>query len=105
MLFRSFRSKTRDEWSAVFDGTDASYAPVLSLAEARTHPHNIARGAHVSVDGIEQPAPAPRFDRTPGGVRHGPPARGAMGQAALADWGFTPAEIERLRALGLGASD
>ena len=100
----AFRSRTRDEWGAVFDGADACVAPVLSFAEARTHPHNIARSAHVNIDGIEQPAPAPRFERTPGGVRHGPPARGALGHAALADWGFTPAEIERLMALGLGAS-
>lgn len=99
------RSKTRDEWCAIFDGSDACFAPVLDLAEARVHPHNLARGAHVRVDGIEQPAPAPRLDRTPGALRHGPPARGAMGRAALADWGFAPAEIERLITLGLGCAD
>lgn len=98
------RSKTRDEWCEVFDGSDACFAPVLGFAEARAHPHSLARGAHVRVDGIEQPAPAPRLERTPGAVRHGPPARGAMGRAALADWGFSPTEVEHLRALGLGCA-
>ena len=96
-----FRSKTRDEWCAVFDGADACFAPVLNFAEARAHAHNRARAASVNVDGIEQPAPAPRFDRTPGAVRHGPPERGAMGREALADWGFTPGDIAGLTALGL----
>jgi alpha-methylacyl-CoA racemase len=100
-----FRSKTRDEWCAVFDGADACFAPVLDFAEAQAHPHNLARGRDVVIDGIAQPAPAPRFARTPGGVRHGPPERGAMGREALVDWGFAPAEIEGLAALGLGLSD
>jgi alpha-methylacyl-CoA racemase len=99
-----FRTKTRDEWCSVFDGTDACFAPVLSDAEARAHPHNLARARNVRVDGIAQPAPAPLFDRTPGRVRHGPPERGAMGREALADWGFDAAQIERLAALGVGFS-
>ena len=99
------RSKTRDEWCTAMDGADACFAPVLDFAEARDHPHNLARGAHVRVDGIEQPAPAPRLGRTPGGVRHGPPGRGVMGRAALADWGFSSAEIAGLMALGLGCAD
>jgi len=97
-----FRSKTRDEWCAVFEGTDACFAPVLDFAEACAHPHNLARGRSVNVDGIEQPAPAPRFGRTPGGVLHGPPERGAMGRAALTDWGFDAPAIERLASLGVG---
>ncbi len=100
----AFRSKTREEWCAVFDGADACFAPVLDFSEARAHPHNVARGANINIEGIDQPAPAPRFGRTPGGVHHGPPARGAMGRAALADWGFPPTEIERLVALGLGCA-
>ncbi len=100
----AFRSKTREEWCAVFDGADACFAPVLDFSEARAHPHNVARGANINIEGIDQPAPAPRFGRTPGGVHHGPPARGAMGRAALADWGFSPTEIERLVALGLGCA-
>ena len=99
------RTKTRDEWSAVFSDSDACFAPVLSFAEAKAHPHNAARGAHVTVGGIDQPAPAPRFSRTPGAVRRPPPERGALGGEALAEWGFSPAEIERLRAAGLGCAD
>jgi alpha-methylacyl-CoA racemase len=97
-----FRSKTRDEWSAAFEGSDACFAPVLTFAEAREHPHNRARRAYVTVGDVPQPAPAPRFSRTPGAVRGAPPERGAHGRAALADWGFSSAEIERLASLGLG---
>jgi alpha-methylacyl-CoA racemase len=97
-----FRSKTRDEWSAVFEGSDACFAPVLTFSEAREHPHNVARQAYVTVGEVPQPAPAPRFSRTPGAVRGAPPERGAHGRDALADWGFSSAEIERLASLGLG---
>ena len=98
----AFRSKTRDAWCAVFDASDACVAPVLSFAEAAAHPHQQARAGRITLDGIEQPAPAPRLGRTPGHVRHGPPARGAGGREALADWGFAAADIERLTALGVG---
>ena len=104
-LARAFRRRTRDDWCRVLDGSDACFAPVLSLAESRVHAHNLARGRTVSIDGVEQPAAAPLFGRTPGGVRHGPPARGSMGRAALTDWGFVPTEIDRLVALGLGLAD
>jgi alpha-methylacyl-CoA racemase len=97
-----FRSKTRDEWCAVFEGSDACFAPVLSFSEARRDPHNVARRSFVTVAGVEQPAPAPRFSRTPGGVRHAPPERGEAGRQALLEWGFAESEIERLRSLGLG---
>ena len=60
-----FKTKTRDEWSAIFDGTDACVAPVLSPWEAHEHPHNVARSTFIEVDGAVQPAPAPRFSRTP----------------------------------------
>jgi len=103
-LTQAFASKTRDEWCAVFDGADACFAPVLSFAESRVHAHNLARGRTLQIDGVAQPAPAPLFGRTPGVVRHGPPARGAMGRAALSEWGFAPSEIDALIALGLGAS-
>jgi alpha-methylacyl-CoA racemase len=101
----AFGSRTRDEWCAVFEGADACFAPVLDFAEARAHPHNRARGRSVEVGGIAQPAPAPLFARTPGGVRRGPPERGAGGRAALADWGFAANEIEALSALGVGMTD
>src|SRR5947207_2552102 len=73
-----FRTRTRDEWCRVFDGSDACFAPVLTFAEAAAHPHAIARKGHVSVGNVTQPAPAPRFSRTPGAVRGAPPERGAF---------------------------
>jgi alpha-methylacyl-CoA racemase len=102
ILEKKFKSKTRDEWCRVFEGSDACFAPVLSWSEARRDPHNVARNSFVEVSGVAQPAPAPRFSRTPGGVRRAPPERGQGGAQALADWGFAVEEVERLKALGLG---
>jgi alpha-methylacyl-CoA racemase len=101
LFARAFRTKTRDEWCAIFAGSDACFAPVLSFSESRDHPHNAARASFVDVAGVPQPAPAPRFSRTPGAVRGAPPERGEGGRAALADWGFSGAEVERLRSGGL----
>jgi alpha-methylacyl-CoA racemase len=101
VLARAFRTKTRDEWCAIFEGSDACFAPVLSFSESRNHPHNAARASFVDVAGVPQPAPAPRFSRTPGAVRGAPPERGEGGRAALADWGFSASEVERLRSGGL----
>ena len=104
--FRSvFRGKTRDEWRDIFAGSDACFAPVLTFSEAQADPHHLARRNHVAVGGVDQPAPAPRFARTPGEVRRAPPERGALGREALADWGFARAEIDRLAALGLGFAE
>jgi alpha-methylacyl-CoA racemase len=91
-----FKTKTRDEWCRVFAGSDACFAPVLSWSEARRDPHNVARQAFISVKEVEQPAPAPRFSRTPGAVRRAPPERGEGGRDALLDWGFSAAEIRRI---------
>jgi alpha-methylacyl-CoA racemase len=99
---RTFKSRTRDEWCRAFEGSDACFAPVLTFSEARQHPHNAARNGFVEAGGVTQPAPAPRFSRTPGAVRRPPPGRGEGGLAALADWGFSAAEVERLRSGGLG---
>jgi len=85
------RTKSRDEWDAIMLGSDVCYAPVLSLAEAPGHPHNVARKTFVDVEGMTQPAPAPRFSRTPSGVQ-GPP-EGANNRAALGAWGFSEQEI------------
>lgn len=93
-----FRSKTRDEWCAIMEGSDVCFAPVLSMTEAPRHPHNVARGTFTEVKGVVQPAPAPRFSRTPGAIQ-GPPAHpGQHTDAALADWGFSADEIAKLRA-------
>jgi alpha-methylacyl-CoA racemase len=98
----AFRTRTRDEWCRVFEDSDACFAPVLAFREATDHPHAIARNAHITIGGVTQPAPAPRFSRTPGAARAGSPERGARGREALQDWGFATEEIERLTALGLG---
>ncbi|TAK42154.1 MAG: CoA transferase [Betaproteobacteria bacterium] len=103
-LAETFRSKTRDEWTAVFEDSDACYAPVLSFSEARAYAHNAVRRTFVEAGKVMQPAPAPRFSRTPGAIRRAPPERGARGGEALADWGFSPEEIERLALLGVGVA-
>ena len=102
-IFRStFKSRTRDEWCRVFEGSDACFAPVLTFSESRRHPHNAARGSHVEAGGVAPPAPAPRFSRTAGAVRRAPPERGEGGVEALRDWGFSADGIERLANMGLG---
>jgi alpha-methylacyl-CoA racemase len=95
-----FRERTRDEWVAVFESSDACVAPVLTFAESRRHPHVAARAGAVEIGGIAQPAPAPRFSRTPGAAGVPPPARGSGGADALRDWGFDAHAIDALRALG-----
>jgi alpha-methylacyl-CoA racemase len=97
-----FREKTRDEWCTAFEGSDACFAPVLTFSEARAHPHNAQRRGFVDAGGVPQPAPAPRFSRTPGSIRGAAPERGAGGKQALLDWGFSEAELAGLKARGLG---
>jgi alpha-methylacyl-CoA racemase len=97
-----FRTRTRDEWCAIFEGSDACFAPVLTFAEAASHPHALARCAHVAVGDITQPAPAPRYSRTRSDVPRPPPERGGGGREALESWGFSAGEAERLAALGVG---
>ncbi|HZC15681.1 MAG TPA: CaiB/BaiF CoA-transferase family protein [Caulobacteraceae bacterium] len=94
------RTKTRDEWTALMEGTDVCFAPVMGLKEAASHPHNAARETFVTIDGVVQPAPAPRFSATPGAIQAPPPAVGADNEAALCDWGFARSAIEALRAAG-----
>ena len=94
------RTKTRDQWSELMAGTDVCFAPVLTLEEAPKHEHNAARETFVTIEGVVQPAPAPRFSATPGAVQGPPPAIGAHSDSALADWGFAAAEVERLKAVG-----
>ena len=102
LFAKTFKSKTRAQWCKAFDGSDACFAPVLSWSEARRDAHNVSRKSYVEVSGVAQPAPAPRFSRTPGGVRRAPPDRGEGGRQALEQWGFDSATIKELSALGLG---
>ncbi|HSV72052.1 MAG TPA: CaiB/BaiF CoA-transferase family protein [Methylibium sp.] len=92
-----FATRTRADWTAVFEGSDACVAPVLSFAEAPRHPQHAARGSFVEVDGLVQPAPAPRFSRTPAATPGAPARPGAHGEAILHDWGVDAALIARLR--------
>ncbi|MEU9719302.1 CaiB/BaiF CoA-transferase family protein [Streptomyces sp. NPDC047976] len=82
-----FKSRTREEWTAVFEGTDACVAPVLSLREAPHHPHLAARATFTEFGGTLQPAPAPRFSVTPTRVASGPAMPGADTGSVAADWG------------------
>lgn len=101
MLAERFRTRTRDEWMEVFQGSDACVAPVLSLREAPTHPHNRARGTFVEVDGVTQPGPAPRFGRH-GRVEPAPsPTAGADGREILAELGYEPDTLDRLIQAGV----
>lgn len=95
-----FAGKPRDEWCAQLEGCDACFSPVLELDEAPAHPHNIARESFVALDGVIQPAPAPRFSRTPGGVNTSRPRRGADGERLLRDCGFDAAAVAALRNAG-----
>ena len=99
-LAEIFRTRTRDEWCRIMEGTDVCFAPVLSLAEAPEHPHMKARATFVEVEGVRQPGPAPRFSRTPGRIERPPAHAGEHTDRALADWGFDPDELVRLREAG-----
>ena len=85
-LTEIFLTKTRDEWNEIMEGTDICFAPVLTMDEAAQHPHNVERGTFVEVAGITQPAPAPRFDRTPGEVQRPPSHPGQHTDEILAEW-------------------
>jgi alpha-methylacyl-CoA racemase len=97
-----FRTKTRDEWCALLEGTDACFAPVLTTDEAARHPHNRARGTYIELDGIVQPAPGPRFSRS---APETPiPPQESDPEAALAGW-LDPAEIAAARAAGIFSNE
>jgi len=92
-----FRTRTRDEWCRLMEGSDVCFAPVLTIPEAYAHPHNVARETFVEVGGVKQPGPAPRFSRTPCEVARPPPAAGEHTDEALREWGFSREEIAELR--------
>src|SRR5271169_3703493 len=95
-----FKTRTRDQWCALLEGTDACFAPVLTTDEAPDHPHNAARATYVEIDGVVQPAPAPRFSRTVPDLPIPPqPSGPEQAEAALAAW-LDPDEIAALKAAG-----
>lgn len=94
------RTRMRDEWESVFAASDACVAPVLSLSEAPRHAQNAGRRAFVEAFGVIQPAPAPRFQVTPGAIAGAPPLDGGNTRAVLSDCGFGPDEIRDLLASG-----
>lgn len=100
LLERTFKTRSRAEWTQTLEGTDCCFAPVLSIEEARDHPHLQARGSFEEVDGVPQSAPAPRFSRTPGKIQGPAPRPGADSRDVLADWGFDAQKIEALMSSG-----
>ncbi|MCZ7620615.1 MAG: CoA transferase [Myxococcota bacterium] len=95
-----FKTRTRDEWCDLLEGSDVCFAPVLSLAEAPEHPHLRARGTFVDVEGAQQPGPAPRFSRTPGRIERLGPQPGEHTSESLAAWGFAADDLTELREAG-----
>lgn len=94
------KKKTRSEWVALMEGTDVCFAPVLSLSEAPQHKLHQARGNFTTRDGITQPAPAPKFSKTPSSIQSGVAAPGEHNEGALRDWGFSQHEIAALKSSG-----
>jgi alpha-methylacyl-CoA racemase len=99
-LVEIFKTKTRDEWCRIMEGTDVCFAPVLSLDEAKDHPQNQTRSTFLEIEGVLQPAPAPRFSRTTPDKPKSPPKVGEHTEAVLSDFGFGGDEIEALKAAG-----
>jgi alpha-methylacyl-CoA racemase len=97
------KTKTRAEWCELLEGTDVCFAPILSLSEAPSHPHNRSRDTFVENSGVIQPAPAPRFSRTPSQIQSAPSVPGSDTEAVLSDWGFSGGEIAELKSGGVVA--
>jgi alpha-methylacyl-CoA racemase len=95
-----FKTKTRDEWCEIMEGSDVCFAPVLSMSEAVEHPHMKARNTFVEVAGSPQPGPTPRFSRTAAEISGPPPHGGQHTDEALTDWGFAADELAKLRGVG-----
>jgi len=99
-LAQAFLGRTRDAWAEIFADSDGCVTPILSMADAPLHPHIIARETFVTAHGAVQPAPAPRFSRTPSALGAAPPLRGEHGAEILAEAGVSQEEIAKLRAKG-----
>ena len=95
-----FKTKTRAEWTEIMEMKEICFAPVLSMTESMTHKHNVARGTFVTVDGVQQPGPAPKFSRTPSKVERGPAYSGEHSRDVLKDWGVDAKTIDALIAKG-----
>jgi alpha-methylacyl-CoA racemase len=100
-LAACIKTKSRDEWCALMEGTDVCFAPVLDMNEAPLHAHNRARKTFVEIAGVTQPAPAPRFSRTPGEVQSAPAASGEHSESILHSWGFSAEHVARLKTSGV----
>jgi alpha-methylacyl-CoA racemase len=95
-----FKAKTRDEWCQLMEGTDVCFAPVLSITEAPQHPHNVQRKTFVEVEGVVQPAPAPRFSATPVSIQRPPSHAGQHTDEVLVEWGLDADRVAKLRDAG-----
>jgi len=98
-LTELFKSRTRDEWSKKFEGTDICFGPVLTLGEAAEHPHNVARNNFVEIDGFVQPAPAPKFSQTAASAGRVGDA-GADTDSVLTELGYSAEKLEEMRGSG-----
>ena len=96
-----FKTKTRDDWCAIFADSDACFAPVLAMKEVGAHPHNAARATFIERDGVVQPAPGPRFSRTPPEIAGSPKAAGTDSEAVLKAAGYSPSEIAAFIEVGV----
>lgn len=99
-LEQVFKSKTRDEWCEIMEGTDVCFAPVLDFKEAPSHPHNKARGTYINLAGVEQPAPAPRFQNSTLEQPSAPSGEGADTEAVLDTLGLSEEDIDKLKLAG-----
>ena len=100
LIKKVFLTKTRDEWCSLMEGTDVCFAPVLDMSEAPKHPHNVARQTFIELEGVTQPAPAPRFNRTENEITLPPAIAGEHSKEILESLGMNQEEVEALMTSG-----